>query len=120
MLLGALVEYLLLWDPGLPLTTDMRIFTAVLIAGPGCWLVIGSKHALRNADQPLESGKPTIGLGVFRHSRNPLYLGLGLLLFALGVATNFVAWMGSSVLVLIAMHLLLILPEGALPHSKVF
>jgi protein-S-isoprenylcysteine O-methyltransferase Ste14 len=38
-------------------------------------------------------------------------LGVALLIFGLGVAFNFVAWVFASALAVIAMHYLLVMPE---------
>jgi protein-S-isoprenylcysteine O-methyltransferase Ste14 len=112
--LGALVEYLLLWHWSLPLALWVRAVVGTLVVGLGVVLISSTKSALRAIDQVSEPGKPTTKIttsGVFSRSRNPSYLGVALLIFGLGVAFNFVAWVFASALAVIAMHYLLVMPE---------
>lgn len=111
---GGLVEYAFLWEWSLPLPPWIRIAAGVAVGCPGIALIAAGRAALGKADQPSEPGRPTTRIvrsGVFRHTRNPTYLGLVALLLGIGIAANYIAWILGSVLAVLAMHYLLVIPE---------
>ena len=111
---GTLIEFVFFSEWSLPLSTPLRILFGVAIASMGVTLIVSSRLALREANQPSKPGQPTTQMvtsGVFRYTRNPTYLGLGILILGTGVAVNFIAWIALSVLVILAMHYLLVIPE---------
>ena len=58
-------------------------------------MIVFAKLAFKKFNQPSAPGKPTttiVTTGVFRYSRNPLYMGLALVLSGLGLATN-ILWL---------------------------
>lgn len=119
--LGALVEYLFLWNWSLSLSISIRIALGTLIIIMGIVLIAQSKQALDKAKQPSAPGRPTteiIQWGIYAKMRNPTYLGCGLLVLGLGVCFNFVTWMIGSLIVVVLMHFLLVLPEENYLKSK--
>lgn len=111
---GAVIEYVLFWDWSLPLSTSPRVVVGVIVASMGVALVLASRVALREANQPSEPGKSTTQIvtsGVFCYTRNPTYLGLGILMLGIGVAANYIAWIALSILAVVAMHYMLVIRE---------
>lgn len=111
---GALIEYFFLWGLGLPVSTTLRIFVGIAAINIGIGLVITSRFELKRASQPIEPGLPTTELvtsGIFSHTRNPLYLGLIILLAGLGTCFNYIAWIFLSVIAGLVIHFVLVIPE---------
>ncbi len=111
---GAVIEYVLFWDWSLPLSTPRRVFVGAIVARMGVALIFASRIALREANQPSKPGKPATQIvtsGVFRYTRNPTYLGLGILMLGIGVAANYIAWIALSILAVVAMHYVLVIRE---------
>ena len=114
LIAGGALEHTFLWDVGLPFSGALRIPAGLAVVGIGAALIVAGRRALSLADQPSKPGVPTTGLvttGVFRYTRNPVYLGLAIVVLGLGIAANFVAWIALAGPVLIAMHGLLVRPE---------
>ena len=88
LLLGLLLHGLVRPAP-LPLSVPVRIGVAMLLAIPSVLLVIGALRLFRRSGQEPEPWKPTpqiVSTGVYRFTRNPMYVGLTLFLAALGIA----------------------------------
>jgi protein-S-isoprenylcysteine O-methyltransferase Ste14 len=121
MFAGALIEYFFLWGSGLPVSMSIRIFVGVAAVSIGIGLVITSRLELKRANQPTEPGVPTTELvttGIFSHTRNPLYLGLVILLAGLGLCLNYIAWIFLSAIAAIVIHFVLVIPEEEYLISK--
>lgn len=68
------------------LSLTMRIIIAVFLLGAGCFLGVSAVNAFRAAATPVEPWKPTAALvthGIFRSMRNPMYVGVLLILAGL-------------------------------------
>ncbi len=111
---GAAIEYFFGGGWSLPLSPPLRVAIGLGVAGTGLVLIAASKAALGKASQPSEPGRPTTEIvtsGIYRHSRNPTYLGLSLVLLGVGIATNMAAWIVGSFIALLSMHIFLVRPE---------
>ncbi len=85
---------------------------AVLIIGIG--VIVAARRELSRYGQPTDPGKPTsriVSSGVFSISRNPLYLGIVILIIGLSLIIN--SWWVLVLLVIeiILCHIILIFPE---------
>lgn len=84
------------------------------------FIVLGRREFARYA-QPTDPGHPTskvVRTGVFAVSRNPLYLGLGLIIFGIALAVN-VGWMLVTLLLsVILCTYILIIPEERYLSAK--
>ena len=112
--IGTLAELLFLSDRSLPLSTAGRLAVGIPLAAAGVGFIVAARAALGRAKQPSGPGLPTTRIvtsGIFRYTRNPTYLGLGILMLGAGIAMNFIAWIALSAAVVVAMHYLLVLPE---------
>ena len=92
----------------------LRIVVGVVLVLAGTIVIILAKRGLKNAGQPAAPGKPTTQIvesGIYRFSRNPLYLGLLAVLFGLSLSINIVWWAILTLPMFFALQHLLILPE---------
>lgn len=111
---GAVIEYLFIWDWSLPLPGWQRVSIGLVVGFTGLGLLIAGKSAFNSTDQSPKPGEPTVQIimiGVFRFTRNPIYLGLGLTILGLGITFNFISWIVLSMVSLVAIHYLLVIPE---------
>lgn len=72
----------------LPLEAVSRYSTAALLLGPGVALMAGAFGSFRRTGQdpkPWESTPEIISTGIYRFTRNPMYLSMGLLQAGIGV-----------------------------------
>jgi len=79
----------LIGSPGFPLAGLARGSVAVLLLATGLGLVAAAIGLFRRTGQdpkPWRSTPEIISTGVYRYTRNPMYLGVGLLQAGLGVA----------------------------------
>ena len=70
---------------------QILIPVGILLIMLGIGIVVSARWELRNYNQPTDPGQPTsrlVNTGVFRYSRNPLYLASVLLFLGLGLALN--------------------------------
>lgn len=92
---------------------------ATLVAGiaflvAGLAVVTITRRQFRAAAQPTDPGFPTTRLithGVFSWSRNPLYLAGMLIFLALGMLLNSLWLLVLAIPTIVALHLVLIVPE---------
>ncbi len=92
----------------------LLLVAGVIIFGLGMGLIIAARRELARHGQPTDPGRPTsriVTSGIFSISRNPLYLGVILLVAGLALALN--SWWIFILLVpaIILCHLILIVPE---------
>ncbi len=76
------------WPLPIPLARGLRIALAVAVALPGVALVTGALRLFRAIEQdpkPWTTTPEIVRTGVFRFTRNPMYLGVALLQTAIGV-----------------------------------
>ena len=75
------------YAPSLSVTIPARVFLAVFVAGFGIAVAVPAVKAFRTADTTVDPFSPDkasqlVVAGVYRYSRNPMYLGLLCLLVA--------------------------------------
>ncbi len=112
--LGFALEYFL------PNTIPISFPTAFHIAAGATLLVIGivviilAKTEFKREEQPSAPGKPTTKIvtsGIFRWSRNPLYLGIILAVSGIGLSINNIWIVVLDIPLAITIHMILIIPE---------
>lgn len=85
--LGLLADWLLRLDP-LGLSTAIRWALCALLALGGAGIIAAALSRFGQAKTPPEPWKPTTALatqGIYAHTRNPMYLGMALLLLAVAI-----------------------------------
>lgn len=86
LLLGAVIQALAPWRLGLAL--GARTGAAALVAGLGVALVAAAIGLFRRSGQdpkPWESTPAIISSGIYRFTRNPMYVGMALLQAGIGI-----------------------------------
>ena len=104
------------YAPSLSVTIPARVFLVLFLAGVGVAVAFPALKAFRSAETTVDPFSPCkasrlVVAGIYRFSRNPMYLGLLCLL--VGWATwlsNLVAFAGPAIFVL-SMNRFQILPE---------
>jgi protein-S-isoprenylcysteine O-methyltransferase Ste14 len=100
----------------LPLGLSARLFAGVAIAGAAVALVLNARVWFVRTGQHPAPWRPTPELvvqGIYRYTRNPMYLGLTLFQVGLGVALGN-GWIALlSPLSLLVVHFLAVRPEEA-------
>ena len=83
------VGHLWLLPLSLPMAGVLRVGVAVLLVGLGLGLMAAAFGMFRSTGQdpkPWESTPEIISTGIYRHTRNPMYVSMGLLQAGIGVA----------------------------------
>lgn len=114
LLLGLALHFVPSLRLSFPIPALLRIAVGGVLVLAGATTVILAKRGLKNAGQPAAPGKPTthiVETGIYRFSRNPLYLGLVVLLIGLGLSVNIGWWVMLTPPMLLALQQLLIIPE---------
>ena len=97
-----------------PIPAVLRIVVGMLLILAGATVILLARRGLKNAGQPAAPGKPTtqiVETGIYRFSRNPLYLGLVAVLIGLGLSVNIGWWVILTLPMFFALQHLLIIPE---------
>ena len=84
-----IVAHVWLWPLGLPLQGALRYGSAVLLLGTGLALMTTAFGVFRRTGQdpkPWANTPEIISTGIYRFSRNPMYVSMGLLQAGIGVA----------------------------------
>ena len=104
--------------PSLSLTflfpVSLRVVGGAALVLAGVTAVVLAKYGLKNAGQPAAPGKPTtqvVEAGIYRFSRNPLYLGLVVVLAGLGLLMNIAWWVILTLPMFFTLQHFLIVPE---------
>lgn len=114
VLLAALGLDRLLAGPGFGLPSEARLTAGLLLAIAGAALIIAAAVHFRRAKTHIEPWKPTTAIvttGVYRVSRNPIYLGLALGYLALSLLADSMIAMVMLPVALAVMHYGVILRE---------
>ncbi len=96
-------------------------FVAIPLLLLGSAIILLSKREMEIHDQPSEPGAATsmvVRTGIFRFSRNPLYLGVVIAFIGLALATDKLWWLILTPLALCLTHYLLIIPEEKYLENK--
>lgn len=90
LLIGLALDWLLpAYVLGILLSLHERIFIGVILAVAGAALAVAGERAFRSVGTEVRPWKPSVRLatdGVYTWIRNPMYVGLGLLVGGIGVA----------------------------------
>lgn len=93
---------------------SLRLFVGVLFVFVGLLIIALAKKEFHKEKQPSGPGKPTTKIvysGVFKYSRNPLYLGIIITIIGLGFSFHYYWLMVLTLPLSIAIHYVLIIPE---------
>lgn len=122
---SAIAAALLTWFAGLPFETflpsglGLAIGVVVIALGAGMLLLAGRRF--NAAGTPIPPNRPTkviVSEGIYRYSRNPMYLGLALVLLGLGLAFDQLWFIVAMPLAMIAVTKLAIEREEAYLEKK--
>lgn len=94
--------------------TSLRLFAGILFVIVGLLIIALAKKEFYKEKQPSGPGKPTtkiVNSGVFKYSRNPLYLGIVITIIGLGFSFHNYWLIVLSVPLSIVIHYFLIIPE---------
>jgi len=114
LVLGLVLHFVPSLSLTFPIPLLLRIVVGAAIVLAGATTVVLAKRDLKNAGQPTAPGKATtqvVESGIYRFSRNPLYLGLVAMLAGLGLSVNIVWWVILTLPMFLAFQHLLIIPE---------
>jgi protein-S-isoprenylcysteine O-methyltransferase Ste14 len=93
VLVAGLMWLVSLRTPRLDVASPIRVGTAVALTVVGVWLVVSARMSLERANttwRPMTPGQATalVDTGVYRVSRNPVYLGMLFVMLGLAVALS--------------------------------
>ena len=112
IILSGLMEYLFPTSLGVNRVLESGIGLFLLITA---WLIlVVTKLQFKKCKQPSKPGKVTTGLvtsGILSYSRNPMYVGVVLLVVAIGILADSLWITGSSLIVFLLIQKFLIRPE---------
>ena len=114
LLAGLVLDYLFPLSLANIASANIRLSLGGFSVLSGVGLVLLAKVQFSRAKQPSAPGKPTTALvqhGIFKYTRNPLYLGLVAVLLGLGIAFDMPWWILLTGPVAGLVHWMLILPE---------
>lgn len=99
---------------GIHISNIFRYGAGGLFLLSGLFLVIRAKMEFSNLKQPSGPGEPTtkiVDSGIFKYSRNPLYLGILITFVGIGVSFVNLWYIILSVPLGLVIHYVLVLPE---------
>lgn len=114
LLAGLALEYVFPLTIGKIMATHIRIMLGGIILSIGILTAVLAKIQFLNAAQPSAPGKPTTRLvqdGIFSYTRNPLYLGLVIILVGLSLTFDMPWWIILAAPIIGLTQWLLIIPE---------
>ena len=116
VLVAGLMWLTSLRTPRLDLPTPIRVGSAVALTVAGVWFVVGARMSLDKAKttwRPMTPGQSTslVSTGVYGVSRNPIYLGMLLVMLGLGVALSSPVALALSVVFVLYLDRFQIEPE---------
>ena len=102
--------------PRLDVPSPIRVVVAVALTVAGVWFVVAARMSLDKAKttwRPMTPGQSTslVSTGVYSVSRNPIYLGMLLVMLGLGVALSSPAALALSVVFVLYLDRFQIEPE---------
>lgn len=119
VLAAATIEYFVPTSFYLERTAHVLLGVVILLLA---WVIIYfAKREFKRHAEESRPGVPTkaiIETGIFRYSRNPMYVGVALLPVAFGLIFDSVWVAASAVISIILFHLILILPEEQYLEKK--
>ncbi len=114
VLAGLALEYMFPLSMGKVMAAHMRIILGAMGISVGILSVVLAKIQFSHAKQPSAPGKPTTRLvqdGIFNYTRNPLYLGLVIILVGLGLTFDMPWWIILAAPIIGLTQWALIIPE---------
>lgn len=98
LILGLVLEFLVVRTQGLDMPVTLRWTVVAVFALAGIAFIVTAALRFRRAGTPAPPWLPTtafVAQGIYRFSRNPMYLGMTLIYCAIGIAANapVVFWM---------------------------
>lgn len=118
--LGAALEQWI-WPLAVPLAFWPRMLIGAVVALGGAVMILTANVWFKRTGQHPAPWKPSPELvlkGIYRHTRNPMYVGMTLIQLGLGVALDS-GWMAVlSLLALVTVHFMAVRPEEAYLAEK--
>lgn len=114
LLVGLVLDYILPLSMENVVAANIRIIIGSVITSIGIFVAALAKVQFSRAQQPSAPGRPTTGLvqnGIFKYTRNPLYLGLVMVLVGLGLTFHMPWWIILAGPVIGLVQWALIMPE---------
>ena len=114
LLLGLVLHFVPSLNIVFPIPAQLRIVVGMVLVLAGVIAVVLARRGLKSAGQPAAPGKPTtqiVETGIYRFSRNPLYLGLVAVLSGLGLSVGIAWWVILTLPMFFMLQHLLIIPE---------
>ena len=114
LLLGLVLHFVPSLNIVFPIPAQLRIVVGMVLVLAGVLAVVLARRGLKSAGQPAAPGKPTtqiVETGIYRFSRNPLYLGLVAVLPGLGLSVGIAWWVILTLPMFLMLQHLLIIPE---------
>lgn len=98
LILGLVLEFLVVRTQGLDMPVTLRWTVVAVFALAGIAFIVTAALRFRRAGTPAPPWLPAtafVAQGIYRFSRNPMYLGMTLIYCAIGIAANapVVFWM---------------------------
>ena len=104
-----------------PIPYVPRLITGALTALAGLMMVMSARISFWRTGQDPKPWRPSpelLVVGIYRHTRNPMYLGITLFQLGLGIALDNVWIAGFAPLALVIVHFLAVRPEEAYLTEK--
>ena len=116
VLVAGLMWLASLRTPKLDLPSPIRIGLAVVLTVVGIWFMVSARASLEKANttwRPMSPGqtKSLVSSGVYRASRNPIYLGMLLVMLGFAVALSSLAALAVSAVFVLYIDRFQIQPE---------
>jgi len=111
---GLVLENFVLEFGPLPVSSTLRLGLGGLLILVGILLIIFAKYEFHKSKQPSMPGKPTTKIvksGIFKYSRNPLYLGIVIAFAGVGVMFDMVWFILLDIPLGMVFNKVLIVPE---------
>lgn len=116
-ILGLALEFLVVRTQGLDMPGSLRWTLVALFLLGGAALIAAALARFRAADTPAPPWKPTtafVAQGIYRRTRNPMYLGMTLAYLGVAVAAN------APVLLWLLIPLILTLHHGVIAREEAY
>jgi protein-S-isoprenylcysteine O-methyltransferase Ste14 len=110
-----------LWPISIPVVSWLRIASGSVVAVFGLLLAVAANRWFKRTGQDPAPWKPSPELivqGVYRHTRNPMYVGMTLLQLGLGIAIDDPWVAGLAPLGLALVHFIAVRPEERYLEEK--
>jgi protein-S-isoprenylcysteine O-methyltransferase Ste14 len=121
LLAGVALEYGVVRTQGLDMPDSLRWTVTLALSLAGAAFIAAAVLRFRRANTPAPPWRPTtafVAEGVYRWTRNPMYLGMALIYVALGVAANAPVVFWLSIPLIMTIHYGVILREERYMAAK--